>query len=332
VILTVTLNAALDVTYRVDRLQPGRTHRVAAVAARAGGKGVNVADVLTQLREPAVATGLCGGETGRSIRAGLAAARIPDAFVAIAGESRRTVTVVDSDGATGLWEPGPVVTAAEWAAFVQRYRGLLKVARTVVLSGSLPAGLPGDAYAQLTAIAHELEVPALLDADGPALTAALPARPALIKPNTEELRRAVPGAGVVDAGSPAGVVAGDPASLAGVVAAARRLRADGAGAVVVSLGPAGLVAVTEDGDVLRAAPPAPVAGNPTGAGDAAVAALARGVAYRLPWPQRLAEAVAVSAAAVAAPEAGGLAPDLYDRLRREVTVERVTVEQPSGGA
>jgi tagatose 6-phosphate kinase len=339
VILTVTLNAALDVTYRVDRLRPHRTHRVTAVTARAGGKGINVADVLTQLREPAVATGLAGGETGERIRAGLAAAHIPDAFIPIEATSRRTVTIVEDPtassstttstggNATGFWEPGPAVTAAEWAAFQDRYRGLLKVARAVVLSGSLPPGLPTDAYAQLIAIARELAVPTLLDADGDALTAALPAGPTLIKPNLDELRRALPDADLADRGDPAdsaGVA--DGRCLAGVVVAARRLRELGAGAVVVSLGTAGLVAVTEDGAVLRAAPPEAVVGNPTGAGDAAVAALARGLAYRLPWPRRLAEAVATSAAAVAEPVAGQLAPPLYDRLRREVTVHEITTE------
>lgn len=317
-ILTVTLNAALDVTYRVDRLRPHATHRVTEVTARAGGKGVNVAGVLLQLHEPAVATGFTGGETGERIHAGLAAAHLPDAMVPIAANSRRTVTVVEDTGAeaaegnaTGFWEPGPVVTAAEWAAFQDRYRGLLKIARTVVLSGSLPAGLPTDAYARLVTIARELGVPVLLDADGPALTSAVPAGPTLIKPNLDELRRA----------SPAGLAGG---GLAGVVAAARWLRELGAGAVVVSLGADGMVAVTEDGTVLRAAPPAPVTGNPTGAGDAAVAALARGLAHRTPWPRRLAQAVAASAAAVAAPIAGRVEMRLYDRLRREVAVDDST--------
>jgi tagatose 6-phosphate kinase len=324
VILTVTLNAALDVTYRVDRLRPHETHRVTEVTTRAGGKGVNAAGILLQLHEPAVATGFAGGETGDRIHAGLTAAHLPDAFVPITANSRRTVTVVEGDGAgaTGFWEPGPVVTAAEWGAFQDRYRGLLKVARAVVLSGSLPAGIPTDAYAHLTTVAHDLEVPVVLDADGPALTAAVPAGPTLIKPNLDELRHALPDA-AVDLGDPAG------AGLAAVIAAGRRLRERGAGAVVVSLGADGMVALTEDGTVLRAAPPAPVAGNPTGAGDAAVAALARGLAHRTPWPRRLAEAVAASAAAVAAPVAGRLEMRLYDRLRREIAVHDITSEHPA---
>ncbi|MGA8118127.1 MAG: PfkB family carbohydrate kinase, partial [Actinocatenispora sp.] len=161
-ILTVTLNAALDVTYRVDELHPHRTHRVREVSARPGGKGINVASVLAQLREPVVATGLLGGPTGERIRAGLAAARIPDGFVPVAGESRRTLVIADDIDATGFWEPGPEITAAEWSAFVSRYQGLLRVARAVALSGSLPPGVPEDAYAQLVTAARQASVPCVL--------------------------------------------------------------------------------------------------------------------------------------------------------------------------
>ncbi|HEY3504334.1 MAG TPA: 1-phosphofructokinase family hexose kinase [Actinocatenispora sp.] len=305
-ILTVTLNAALDVTYRVDALRPHETHRVASVVTRAGGKGVNVASVLTQIREPAVATGLVGGPTGEQIRARLAAAGIPDAFVGVAADSRRTLVVADADGATGFWEPGPPVTADEWAAFATRFRGLATVARAVVLSGSLPAGVPDDAYARLVAIARELGVPSIVDAEGPALAAALTARPDVVKPNAHEL---------------ATVTGATPSTVDEVRAAATELRARGAGAVVASRGADGIVAVTADG-TYRAAPPEAVAGNPTGAGDALVAALARGLSRRASWPDMLTDAVALSAAAVAVPLAGQVDGREYDRLRKIITVER----------
>lgn len=308
-ILTVTLNAALDVTYQVDALVPHGTHRVSAVVTRAGGKGVNVASVLTQIRQPAVATGLVGGPTGEQIRRRLAASRIPDAFVPVAADSRRTLVVADRDGATGFWEPGPTVTAEEWAAFVSRFSGLAKVSRAVVLSGSLPPGVPADAYARLVGIARELGVPSVVDAEGPALTAALAARPDVVKPNAHELATVTGGTA--------------PSTVDEVRAAARELRARGAGAVVASRGADGIVAVTADG-AYRAAPPAAVAGNPTGAGDALVAALASGLSRRASWPDTLADAVALSAAAVAVPQAGQVDEREYDRLRKIITVETVT--------
>lgn len=306
-ILTVTLNAALDVTYRVDQLRPHATHRVSDMDTRPGGKGINVAAVLTQLREPAVATGLCGGGTGEQIRAGLAAAGIPDAFVPVAAESRRTLVVADRTGATGFWEPGPVVSAAEWDAFLRRYRGLLIVSRAVVLAGSLPAGVPAEAYAELVALARRHSVPSIVDAEGAALRVALAAQPDVVKPNLTELA----------------AVHGDPVTTEQEIrAAAARLRQDGAGTVVVSRGPAGLLASTVDGDI-RSVPPEPLPGNPTGAGDAAVAALARGLAYRTPWRAVLPDAVALSAAAVAMPVAGAVDGPTYDRLRHTATAEPV---------
>jgi tagatose 6-phosphate kinase len=101
-IVTVTLNPALDVTYDVAALVPHGTHRVATVRERAGGKGLNVARVLHRLGEPVLATGLLGGPTGTRIAALLADEGVPSSFVDLAGETRRTVAVVDPADATGF--------------------------------------------------------------------------------------------------------------------------------------------------------------------------------------------------------------------------------------
>jgi tagatose 6-phosphate kinase len=301
VILAVTLNAALDVTYDVDALVPHETHRVRGVRTRAGGKGVNVARVLRALGHEVVVSGLAGGATGAAIRADLAAAGLPDALVPIGGESRRTVTVVSAaDGDATLFnEPGPAVRDAEWAAFTDRFAGLAAGAAAVVLSGSLPPGVPPDAYAQLVAATDALTV---VDADGPVLAAALVARPDLVKPNAAEL------AAVAGHADPHGGAAG--------------LRARGAGAVVASLGADGLLAVTADG-AWRARPPRRVAGNPTGAGDACVAALTAGLVAGTAWPDLLRDAVSLSASAVAAPVAGDVDLDLHRRQRAAVHLEEI---------
>jgi tagatose 6-phosphate kinase len=284
---------------------PGATHRVLQVRARAGGKGVNVARVLRQLGRDTVVAGLTGGHTGDLIRADLAGSGLPRELVAIGGESRRTLAVVSrrDGGATLLNEPGPRVRAAEWAELRARVDRLLAAgAAAVVLAGSLPAGAPPGAYAELVEAAHGHGVPAIVDADGEALRAALAARPEVVKPNAAELRAATGH--------------DDPAR------GAEALRRAGAAAVAASLGPGGLLAVTDAGS-WRAVPPEVVAGNPVGAGDAAVAALAAGLVDGLPWPERLREAVAVSAAAVLHPVAGGFDPAAYRRFRDAVTVRRV---------
>ncbi|MGV9852104.1 1-phosphofructokinase family hexose kinase [Streptomyces sp. NPDC003442] len=300
-ILTVTLNAALDLTYWVDRLRPQGSNRVRTVVERAGGKGVNVSRVLHALGHRTVVTGLAGGAVGSALRRDLAAARLPERLLPITGETRRTVAVADESAGdtTILLEPGPVVRPKEWIRLLDHLDRLLPSAAAVVLAGSLPPGLPEDAYAQLVRLAAGHRVPAVVDADGAALREALVAGPALVKPNADELAAAT---GTTDP-----------------VAAAGALRAAGAAAVVASLGADGLIAVTPHGS-WQARPPERLAGNPTGAGDAAVAALTLGLVARTPWPERLAEAVALSAAAVAAPLAGD-----FDRATRAGLRERVDV-------
>jgi tagatose 6-phosphate kinase len=275
------------------------------VSERAGGKGVNVARVLAALGHRSVVCGLVGGLTGDAVTAELEAARLPTALTRIAGTNRRTVAVVDSSAgdATGFWEPGPTVTEGEWHAFLDAYESVLADAAAVVLAGSLPPGLPGDAYRELCRRAAEAGVPAILDADGEALRAGLAGRPAVIKPNRDELARVAGG--------------GD------WLAAAGSLTQAGAGSVVVSGGAEGMLAVTPEG-VWRAAPPERVAGNPTGAGDAAVAALTAGLVAGRAWPERLADAVALSAAAVGTPVAGGFDDQLYRRLRDRVEAEALS--------
>lgn len=345
-ILTVTLNAALDVTYRVGALVPHSTHRVTEVSERAGGKGLNVARVLHGLGEPVRATGLLGGDTGGRVQRLLDADGIQAAFERIGGETRRTIAVVDTD-ATGLWEPGPVVTPAEWAAFQVRFAELVRSATVVVFSGSLPRGVPVDAYATLITVARGAGARTILDTSGEPLRAALPARPDVIKPNLDELTAlltdatdalapAGPGPTVSTADAPSAgdtVTAGDTAD-AELPRLAVRARGLGAGVVVASAGAAGMVAVTGEG-AWRARPPERVAGNPTGAGDASVAALARGLRDDSPWPATLADAVALSAAAVAAPVAGTVDPETAARFRAAVIVTPITPgahAQPSNPA
>ncbi|MFC6062807.1 1-phosphofructokinase family hexose kinase, partial [Streptomyces ochraceiscleroticus] len=226
-ILTVTLNAALDITYRVPRLRPRGTNRVTEVSERPGGKGLNVARVLAALGHDTVATGFAGGGTGDALRAMLAQETgVTDALVPIGSATRRTVAVVDTTGGdtTQLNEPGPTVSPAEWDAFLTRYRELLDGAQAVALCGSLPPGVPVDVYARLTRTARAAGVPVLLDTSGEPLRRGLAARPDLAKPNAAEL-----------------------ASLTGhnePLRAARDARRRGAHTVAASLGADGMLAVT----------------------------------------------------------------------------------------
>jgi tagatose 6-phosphate kinase len=302
VILTVTLNTALDITYRVRSLRPHESHRVSEVTERPGGKGVNVARVLAALGHEVTVTGFAGGATGRVVREQLTRTTgVVDSLVPVTGATRRTIAVVDdrTGDTTQLNEPGPMITPAEWSTFQEAYEDLLTSASAVALCGSLPPGVPVGAYAGLVRTAKAAEVPVLLDTSGEALRRGVAARPDIIKPNADEL-----------------------AELTGShepLRATRDARRRGARSVVASLGPEGLLAATPEGR-WRATPPTHLHGNPTGAGDAAVAGLLSSLSEHLPWPACLTRATALSAASVLTPAAGEFDRGAYEELVGRVTV------------
>jgi tagatose 6-phosphate kinase len=315
VILIVALNPALDITHQVGRVDWSGVNRPAVVHARPGGKGLNVARMLRSIGAEVLVTGFAGGVTGAAVRAALREFAVRAAFTPIAAETRRTFAVVDTGRSQAALfnEPGPPVRPEEYAAFLARYERALAASTAVVMSGSLPPGLPPATYAELCAMAAAAGVPAVLDAHGEALLRGAAARPVIVKPNLAELEglagRALSGSGNcrADTGS--------------VALAAQELRAAGAQAVVVSLGADGLWAATDDGN-WRAVPPATVPGNPIGAGDAVTAALVHGLVSGRPWEERLRHAVALGTASVAAPVAGEFSHADYAALLPVVTVKR----------
>jgi tagatose 6-phosphate kinase len=313
-ILVVTLNPALDVTHQVPGADWSGVNRPAAVRTRPGGKGLNVARTLHALGAQVHAIGFIGGLTGQAVRSGLDEAKVPATFITIAGDTRRTFTVVDDarGRVAGFYEPGPAVTGQEHLRLTVLYKKKLDGCAAVVLSGSLPTGVPADSYATLAKVAADAGVPAVVDAGGPPLLAAAAAGAAVVKPNLAELERSTGRRLTAPSGRP---------DLAAVEQAAAGLRTAEAQAVVVSLGPDGLMALTSD-QTLRAVPAGPVAGNPTGAGDAVAAGLALGLSHGEPWPERLRQAAALGAAAAAAPAAGDI--DLAD-YRRELAGVRVVM-------
>jgi len=312
VIGVVCLNPALDITHHVRAVDWAGVNRPHRVETRPGGKGVNVARALLALGAEVLVVGLAGGFAGEELTAGLASLGVPSRLTPIAGETRRTFAVLDEARQTVAMfnEPGPPVQASEFGEFLMAFKRVLGDVEAIVLSGSLPPGLPADTYATLIRTAGVAGVPVVLDAHGEALRLGVAAGPAIAKPNLAELEDL--------AGQPLSL-AGDGTGRATVASAAAELRSAGAGSVVVSLGPAGLLAETADGR-WRAIPPPVDAANPTGAGDAVTAGLALGLVRGQPWPDRLRAAAALGTAAALAPVAGEYRPADYQRVRDEVTV------------
>ena len=289
-ILCVCLSPAVDVTYHVDHLHPSGTTRVGTMTERPGGKAVNVARVLHRLGEPTRLLAPAGGGTGDQLRRGLAAAGLDATLVPTDHPTRRTVTVVERDGGhpTTLVEPSSLDC---WPALVEAVGVGLVDADVLVVSGSVPDGVPEDGLASLVSAGRRHSLPVLVDTHGPWLLAALAAGADVVKPNAHELE----------------TITGDDDP----VRAARALARSSGATVVASLGEDGVVAATPAG-VWEARPASVLVGNPTGAGDALVAGLARGL-LRDPLaagsPERmLHDAVALSAAAVLSPEAGDVDP------------------------
>jgi tagatose 6-phosphate kinase len=308
-VVCTALNPALDITYISERFVAGEANRVGRVHAQAGGKAVNVARLLRQAGHDVVVTGFAGGLVGDEIAGQLDEWAVPHCLVRCAAGSRRTVSAFSTGDAavTAYNESGPLIAAAEWARFADGFGRLTRGASAVVLSGSLPAGLPVDAYRTLAGLAAGSGSGTFVDAPAAALRAAVEAKPSLVKPNEQELAEA--------AGLPV------PVSVPAAARAARQLLAGGAQGVVVSLGARGLLGVLP-GMSLLAIPPVQ-RGNPVGAGDAAFAALVHGHLSGQPWPDRLRRAAAMSAAAVRQPVAGVVRAEDVAELEALVTVSEL---------
>ena len=289
-ILTVTPNPALDLTWRVERLVEGGTHRADAGAARAGGKGLNVARVAHAEGTEVLAVTTLGGRVGEEFAAELIASGVPHALVPVAAETRRSIAVVDETlgDTTIINERGVNPTDVEWAAVLAEVVERLSGARVLVVSGSVPPGAPESLLPMLIAVGKDAGVPVIVDTSGPALLRAADAGATVLKPNAAELVEAT---GVADP-----------------VEGARSLIARGTELVLLSLGAEGMLAVTATA-LVHARLDEPLAGNPTGAGDAGVAACAVLYADGVCDPEQiLRRATAWSAAAVLTPLAGDISP------------------------
>ena len=187
-IITVTLNAAIDKTLTVPSFTLGRRHRTVDQRTAAGGKCVNIARTLKALGLPVIATGFAGGATGTQIVEQLTEESILNDFVRIREESRTNTSVIDPTTGvqTEINERGPRVTPQEIELFRDKLKYLARGAAIVVFAGSLPRGADADIYATLIRDLKRSEVLTVVDADGEALRHAVRAEPDVVSPNVLE--------------------------------------------------------------------------------------------------------------------------------------------------
>lgn len=246
-----------------NRLTIGEVNRAASVVEGPSGKSINVAKVLTVLGAEAVATGFIGGDRGEFLRQELQALHVCHDLVTVEARTRLCITVIDRGGDTHteLVEESQPVAAGAWDTLQFKLRDLLGRAKMLVMSGTLAPGGPSDFYGQCVRMASEVGIPAIVDAQGEALTQSLSARPALVKPNRAELVKTL--------GLPMD-------NEAAVKQGMRKLMDLGAQAVVITMGGDG--AMASDGrKTWRIHPPRITALNSIGSGDSFTAGLAAGL-------------------------------------------------------
>ncbi|HEY2632870.1 MAG TPA: 1-phosphofructokinase family hexose kinase [Solirubrobacteraceae bacterium] len=192
-IITVTLNAAIDKSLSVPNFRIGRRHRTVEQRTMAGGKGVNIARALKALGQPVIATGFAGGATGTHIVEQLTEEAILNDFVRIRDESRTNTSVLDPTNGeqTEINERGPSVSEQEVELFHEKLLYLARGAAIVVLAGSLPRGVEPDLYATLIRELQKAGVSTVIDTDGDPLTHAVRAEPDVVSPNVLEAEELV---------------------------------------------------------------------------------------------------------------------------------------------
>ncbi len=311
VIITVTLNAAIDKTLAVPSFQPGRRHRTTEQTSMPGGKGINVARVLKTLGQPVIATGFAGGPTGTRIVEQLTDLSVLCDLVRIKDESRTNTALVDPT--TGLQtevnERGPSVTETEVELFVDKLLYLAKGASMCVFAGSLPRGVEPELYGRLIREVKRLGVETIVDTDGDPLHRAVRAEPHVISPNVLEAEELV------------GHEFNDSDDTLLAVAEMCEL---GASEAIMTV-PDGCVARLEDGTLWRGAIPRVEPTATIGSGDAFLAGFVSARYSGKSSEQCLAYGVACGAESTQHLGAGVVDPAQVGRLLGEVDVRRVHV-------
>lgn len=308
-ILTVTLNAAIDKRYVVNAFEEGEVNRVISCEYTPGGKGLNVSKPAAISGAEVVATGIVAGFAGKYIEENIQHFGVQSAFYHVEGESRSCINIWDEakHQQTEFLEPGIVVTKEGFQGFLSHYKELLPKADVVAMSGSVPKGLGTDTYQALVRLAREAGKKVILDTSGELLRKGIEAKPTMVKPNIDEIRM---------------LTGSHCDSQEELIHAAKKIREAGVEVVVVSLGGDGAIMACENG-IFRSVVPKIDAVNTVGCGDSMIAGFATGFELGLPLEDTLKRAAAMSAAAALREETGFYVPEDMERILKEVRIEKI---------
>jgi len=265
-IITVTLNPAIDRILYVPSFRTGEINRALKTFVDAGGKGINVSKAVKSLGGDTIALGFIAGKNGRFIKDNLSSYGIEHHFVEVPGESRVNIKIYCGNGShTDINEPGFNTSEANFNLLLSRLKGYLHPGNIVVISGSTPPNFPQEYYAKLCSAVTESKIPLVIDADGDRLSHSLGARPSFVKLNTQELSE----------------ITGTPVTTPeSALPEARMLMQRGARGVLVSFLPGGILYLEGDEAFYAEAPPVEIQ-NTIGSGDALVGALSHAIEQKM---------------------------------------------------
>lgn len=308
-ILTVTLNAAIDKRYVVSGFQVGEVNRVSECSYTPGGKGLNVSKPASIAGAEVVATGFVGGHAGNYIMDSLKEFGITSAFYHLDAESRSCINIWDEVNhvQTEFLEPGFTVSVEEFEGFKKKFSELVTQADVVAMSGSVPKGLDGTAYQQLVAVVKEAGKKVILDTSGTLLEMGLAAKPTMVKPNIDEIRM---------------LTGSSCDTREELIDAAKKMHKSGIEIVVISLGAEGSLLVCDEG-VYQAIVPKIDAVNTVGCGDSMIAGFAYGFEQGLAIPEVLKLASAISASAAMREETGFFVKEDMERILPKIKIKKL---------
>ncbi len=308
-IITVTMNPAIDKTVEVSKFIYGSLNRIQKVEYDAGGKGINVSKTICELGGQSIATGFIAGNNGKTIIDVLKEKGIGCDFVKVDGETRTNTKVVEPDGTlTELNEPGPYITEGNLAELKSKLSEYAKEGNVFVFSGSIPTGVPKTIYRELISLVKKKGARVLLDADGEAFQKAVEAGPDFIKPNKAELAEYC------------GLEA--DADMESLLEAANKLREKGVRNIAISMGKSGAIFLLDGYQAW--CPGLEVKAHSTvGAGDAMVAAMSYAEDYKLKREDMIRLCMAVSAGAVITIGTKPPSKEVVDELIKKVTIKEI---------
>lgn len=308
-IVTVTMNPAIDKTVDIGKFEHGGLNRIKNVEIDAGGKGINVSKTIKELGGETIATGFIGGTTGQLIENVLNEMGIKNDFVKIESPTRTNTKLVEEGGiVTELNEPGPVITEEAMEELLTKLEGYASEETLFVLAGSVPASVDKGIYGKIADAVHAKGAKVFIDADGELFVKSLDSKPDYIKPNNVELAEFFG-------------VEGD-ITVEDTVGMAEKLMARGIEHIAVSMGKDGAVFVSNE-EKFKCKGLKVKAHSTVGAGDAMVAAISYGVEKGLSYREAAKLGVATSAGAVTTIGTKPPTREVVDELLAQVECEEI---------